>query len=482
MFYKKKTGVLLPLSALHGPGPTGDLDGAPLFIEWLAAHGFSAWQVLPLSPPDMYGSPYSSWSSFAGYPAYVGLRWLENWGLLDPENSQPAEQWVDHDLTSGSKLQAVLKGAERLVHDKTHPLHEQMTSFQHSSQWAVQAAMFCARKERNNGQHWWLWPENENYESRKKDLSLSEMIWLAAFFIFDVQYSEVKALAVNQGIEIIGDVPLYPAHDSADVWANKELFQLAPDGQCINIAGVPPDDQFKLGQVWGNPLYQWSKHKQGDFAWWHQRIERARQLYDRLRLDHFIGFSRYWSIPTNTGLIDSASGQWIEAPGKYLFAELMKSTPPEQFIAEDLGCLDDNTIALRDHYDLPGTKVAIFGFNNNDYKENPHRLENLHHNSILYSSTHDTNTIKGWWEDLCDQDRTESGLGANSEAAYMELMTRIETSKAGLVIYQFQDLLGIGSEGRTNRPGTTTDNWRWRLSEDDLHNAERGVTLLRSLR
>jgi 4-alpha-glucanotransferase len=482
MTYKKTKGVLLPVSALPGASPTGDLDGAAEFIIWLKTNGFSTWQILPLSPPDIYGSPYSSWSSFAGYPAYVGLRWLASQGLLETETPQTDELWVDHKLTSGPKLQSVLNAAERLVHNKLHPLYEQMAYFGRSSPWARQAAMFSTRKERHNNKHWWQWPANESFENREEDLSPRETVWLAAFFLFDAQYSEIKAFAASHHVEVIGDLPLYPAHDSADVWANQDLFQLEDNGQCLNIAGAPPDDHFKNGQVWGNPLYEWPCHEKDGYSWWLQRINRALQLYDRLRLDHFIGFSRYWSIPAKTDLIDSANGQWISAPGRDLFEKLLNTVPPHRFIAEDLGSLDDATIALRDRYNLAGTKVALFGFQDDMIQENPHRLENLQTNSILYSSTHDTDTIKGWWETMCEQDRSATNLGSNREEAHLELMNRIEKSRAGLVIYQFQDLLGLGSEGRMNTPGTTIENWRWRLGDGDLHYAERAVTLLHSQR
>jgi len=467
---ERRAGVLMPVSSLGGEGPIGDLDGARDFIDWLADSGMSVWQVLPLVPTDDHGSPYSSWSTLSGNPDLVGLAGCVNAGLLDGEAMPSTYNSVDYQAAREEKRPWVLKAAERLLDDKDHQWSQELRLFVDRNPWATEAALFHAIKVEQGGAPWWTWPEPvRRYEvdavgELKSKLHREIDIWRAALFIFEHQWGAVRRYAMARGIRLVGDMPIYVGWDSVDVWANQSLFELDTNGIPRRVAGVPPDAYSETGQLWGNPLFDWDAMEADGYKWWVQRVRRTLEHCDVLRIDHFIGFARYWAI--NSGSVDASSGSWIKGPGRRVFDAIEAALGCLPLIAEDLGLVDDTTIELRDGLGLPGMKVIQFGLDGDP--NNPHHIDRHNALSVVYTGTHDSSTARGWWEaqDTGTRDRLDLG-NDGAEAAQSMVMMALE-SESFWAIIPLQDLLGLGDEARINRPGTVDNNWVWRAPEGGL--------------
>ncbi len=475
----RRAGVLNPVSALGGAGPIGDLDGSVAFIDWLAEAGVSLWQVLPLVPPDGTGSPYSSWSALSGNPELVGLEDCIRHGLLPPSARLPALDRVDYDEVRRLKRPLVLQAAAALLAQPEHRWSADLRRFEERAEWATDAALFYAISEAHDGAPWWTWPE----PLRSCDLATLERaraahseqiaLWRTALFLFERQWAEVRSYAASRGVQLVGDMPIYVGRDSVDVWLNQHLFLLDEAGFPTKVAGVPPDVYAEDGQLWGNPLYDWEAIAEDGYSWWIARMQRALEHCDALRIDHFIGFSRYWAVDANAET--ARGGAWCKGPGSALFDALAHRLGPLPLIAEDLGEVDQGTIDLRDGLGLPGMRISIFG-----YDENP---DNMHHPAnhpvccVTYSSTHDSDTARGWWDALSEEERNRLGLGLDGYAAGRQLVDQTLGSAAAWAIIPLQDMLELGSEARINVPGTVLGNWTWRQPSRHLD-----VDLARHLR
>lgn len=467
---ERRAGVLLPVSALGGEGPIGSLDGARDFIDSLARSGMSLWQILPLVPTDDLGSPYSSWSTLSGNPDLVGLVGCARVGLLDDAGELPNRERVDYALTRELKRPQVLSAAQALLDRPDHPWAAELDRFIDRASWATDAATFYALKRAHGGAPWWEWPESlRRCESEAVERFLSahteEMeLWRAALFLFEHQWGAVRRYAMARGVRLVGDMPIYVGRDSVDVWANQELFELDIDGAPLRVAGVPPDAYSETGQLWGNPLFDWEAMAQDGYRWWIERVSRTLEHCDALRIDHFIGFARYWAVPADAE--DARDGTWIPGPGRAVFDAISKALGHLPLIAEDLGSVDETTIALRDALGLPGMKVIQFGLDGNP--DNPHRADAHTPLSVVYTGTHDGPTARGWWE--AQDPGTQEWLNLAKEGREAaRAMTKIALdSESFWAIVPLQDLLELDDSARMNRPGTLEENWIWRAPSGGL--------------
>jgi 4-alpha-glucanotransferase len=469
----RRAGVLQPVSGLAGTGPIGDLDGAIPFIEWLAEAGMGLWQVLPLVPTNPEGSPYSSWSTLSGNPDLVGLEGCIEAGLLPPSARMHASHVVCYEETRVRKRPLVLEAARALVEQENHPWSGALDAFVKGAPWATEAALFYALKDAYGQAPWWEWPpavrlcEPQELARLLKTYETAVTVWRAALFLFEHQWSGVRQEARHSEIRIIGDMPIYVDLDSVDVWRNQRLFLLTESGRPRSVAGVPPDAYSETGQLWGNPLFDWEAMEADGFLWWITRVRRALEHCDALRIDHFIGFSRYWAVPSDSD--DARVGEWRKGPGLKLFQALKDALGTLPLIAEDLGDLDEETARLRDELGLPGMRVLVFGFDGSP--KNPHHPTNVPRHAVVYPTTHDTSTARGWWEEHDTGGRADLTLGVDGESAADALIERALSSEAFWSIIPTQDLLRLGGAARMNRPGTSKGNWLWRQSEGSLTTA-----------
>ena len=467
---RRACGVLLHPTSLPG-ARGGDLGPAARdFVDFLADCGQSWWQVLPVCPPDPAGSPYNSPSSFAGSPALVSTDLLAAEGLLKKaELGQPKAKAL------GAALEKFSKRASREDREDFEAFRAREAS------WLADHALFCALKDAHGGRPWTQWDaplarrDVKSLEEARGRLSGDIRRHEFSQWLFARQWQAVRLHAAARGVGLIGDAPIYVSHDSADCWAHQELFFLDPEGRPTSVAGVPPDYFSKTGQLWGNPLYRWDEHARTGFAWWTSRLKTAAERFDAVRLDHFIGFRNYWEVPA--GEKTAANGRWTTAPGDALFEAIRREVPALEIVAEDLGTLTPPAAALRDKFSFPGMKVAQFSFGGED-KDLP---RNWPENCVGVTGTHDNDTARGWFEDDGAQPggRTPAQL-ERERAAFLRAtdgapdgpawaMTRLVwKSPARLAIAPLQDLLGVGGEGRMNRPGTAGGNWGWRMEPDAL--------------
>ena len=467
---ERRAGVLLPVSALGGGGPIGNLDGALEFVDWLAEAGGSLWQILPLVPTDAQGSPYSSWSTLSGNPDLVGLGGLERVGLLASGEGLPSCVAVDYALARTLKRAKVLNAAQRLLDSPDHPWFPELQRFQARADWASEAALFHAIKESEGGKPWWEWPtplktrEPEALAATQRALTPDIERWRAALFLFEHQWAAVRRYAMARGIKLIGDMPIYVGQDSVDVWAHQRLFELDPDGSPKRVAGVPPDAYSETGQLWGNPLFDWTAMAEEGYAWWIARVSRALEQCDALRIDHFIAFARFWAVDATAEV--ATEGAWNPGPGQAVFDAIRQALGSLPLIAEDLGSVDETTCALRDSLGLPGMKVIQFGLDGDP--NNPHAPGSHPPLSIAYSGTHDGPTARGWWEAQDAGAKARLALGADGRQAARAMVDMALSSEAFWALVPLQDLLELGDDARMNIPGTSEGNWRWRLPEGAL--------------
>jgi len=464
----RAAGILLHPTSLPGAHGIGELGAEALrFVEFLETAGQKLWQVLPLGPTDAGGSPYSAGSAFAGNPLLISTERLVRDGLLEPGSVAPVESGpVDYPATTARKEDLL-----REAHGRS-PDSKALREFREEhAGWLRDWALYAALKNQYGGEPWSRWDEGlARREPRSLARAHEELRGEVAYhefvqYLFFRDWGTVKAAANAAGIEVMGDVPIFLAHDSADVWANQELFYLDEVGEPTVVAGVPPDYFSDTGQLWGNPLYRWGRMAADGYSWWVERMRMALSLCDVVRLDHFRGFEAYWEI--KAGEMTAKNGRWVKGPGEKLFAALRKSLGELPIIAEDLGDISPDVEVLRDALDLPGMKVLQFAFSDPDNPHLPHNFAG--EDWVAYTGTHDNDTTAGWWATASDEERAFARRYLGKEYASARDFVRLAyASTARRVIVPMQDLLESGSESRMNTPGTASGNWRWRMSETAL--------------
>ena len=474
--FARAGGTIVHPTSLASPFGVGDFGiGARQFVDWLAASGLSLWQVLPLVPPGAGNSPYSSGSAFMGSPWLIDLVDLRGQGLLDPDDLDapdlPAER-VDYAAMQAFKWPRLKKAAERLLSRAKHPLREGLDEFRHRSSWVADATLFYALRARYQGQPWWAWPtgvrEREPAALSAARGEVEEMVEVhtALQFLFDRQLEMLRARCAERGIRLIGDVPIYVDGDSADVWANRQLFQLDAGGRRESVAGVPPDAFSETGQLWGNPLYRWDRMAEDGFAWWRQRLVRALGQTDFVRIDHFRGFAAYWSVPS--GASDARAGRWIRGPGLPLFDALRQELGGLPIIAEDLGIIDEPVRTLLAETGLPGMLVLHFAFGED--ARNAYLPHNHHENAVVYTGTHDNDTTRSWWASVSEhvRDHVRRYYGIDGHDLVWNLIRSALASPAIMAIVPMQDVQTHDGWARMNTPAVPTGNWEWRMGRDAL--------------
>ena len=461
----------MPISSLPSPYGIGTMGAAAReFVDFLAEAGQACWQILPICPTSYGDSPYQSFSSFAGNPYFIDLDDLAADGLLE-KAEYADEEWgghpgyVDYGVMYANRYPVLRKACARLI-ARGDSAFEQFCA--DSAEWLPDYALFMALKNKHNGISWFQWPEDvrlrrpEALEAARAELAEEMHFWMAVQYLFFAQWKKLKAYANGKGISIIGDVLIYVAGDSADVWANPEQFQLDEKGIPTEVAGCPPDGFSADGQLWGNPLFNWEKMKADGYKWWLKRIAFQFTIYDTLRIDHFRGFDEYYAIPY--GDDTARNGRWRPGPGIDLFKTINEALGEQDIIAEDLGFLTDTVRQLLEATGYPGMKVLEFAFDSrdtgNDYL--PHCYPRR---CVVYAGTHDNDTIHGWMATAPEKDveYAKEYLRLTEEEGYHWGMMRCAwASVADLAVMQMQDILGLGSEARMNTPSTLGTNWKWR--------------------
>lgn len=468
---KRRAGVLLHITSLPGTGEVGDLgQEAHHFVRFLHDTGITVWQTLPLGITHADRSPYQSLSAHAGNPELISIDWLCKQG------------WLRHtDITSEPKnalgypksnqlLTKAFQGFLECAHEADKL---DFTHFCHSKDfWLDDFALFMALRNEFQEQSWNQWPEHYRdreikalQEARRR---LKAHIDTTKFqqYVFFRQWLELKAYAGQQGILLFGDIPIFVSYDSADVWANREVFKLDDNGEMVVVAGVPPDYFSETGQRWGNPHFNWHNLQKTGFIWWIDRLQTQLELFDILRIDHFRGLEAAWEIPASEET--AINGQWAKAPGKALLSAIKSALGDIPLVAEDLGIITPEVEELRDEFNLPGMKILQFAFG--DGPNNPYLPSNYITNCVAYTGTHDNDTTIGWLEKLNDADRHKifEYLGSPQLPLYCALIREAMASVANLAIIPMQDILELGTEHRMNTPGTTVGNWTWRFHWNQL--------------
>jgi len=466
----REAGILLHPTSLPGRHGTGDLGaGARAFVDFLQRSGVSMWQILPLVPPGPGASPYSSPSAMAGNVTLIELDGLVRDGLLSPDDVVDpgcSPDAIDFAVVEGFKQAALHKAARALVSADNHPLREQREQFARDNAWAANWALFRAIRQRED-RPFWEWPDalrdRDPDELQRAREALHDDVedTISLQFLFDRQWRALRDVCRGAGVRVIGDVPLYVDADSADVWTHREVFQLDPSGRPTALSGAPPDPFSDVGQLWGNPLYDWEQQRQTGHAFWIERLRRTLDLVDVVRIDHFRGLSQYWEVPQ--GAPDARSGRWRPGPGKRLFDDLEGALGTLPLIAEDLGLLDDDVHELRRAVGLPGMKVLQFAFG--DGPDNPYLPHHHSEDSVAYTGTHDNDTTVGWWNASPQhvRDHVRRYLATSGEDIAFELVRTAFASVARWAVVPMQDLLGLDGGSRMNKPGLAEGNWAWRV-------------------
>ncbi len=474
----RKSGILLPIASLPSKYGIGALSKeAYNFIYQLKAAGQKAWQILPLGPTGYGDSPYQSFSTFAGNPYFIDLEELIHEGYLSYEECRAydfgeSNRYIDYEKIYLSRFK-VLKIAYENSHIGEKDEFQQF--IKENSYWLDDYALYMAVKNHFSGRSWSEWDDDIRMREpaaieRYRNIFADEIrFYQFQQFIFAGQWFKLKKFANECGIEIIGDIPIYVAFDSADSWSHPELLQFDEKKKPIAVAGCPPDGFSAEGQLWGNPLYNWQYHKRTSYSWWIQRIAYSFKLYDVVRVDHFRGFDEYYSIPY--GSPTAENGRWEKGPGYDIFSELSKQLGNLNIIAEDLGFLTESVLELVKKTGYPGMKVLEFAFDSRE--ESDYMPYNYNKNCVVYTGTHDNETIVGWYKNLNDEDRKLAIDYLNMEAVeekniHWRFIGLALSSVANLAIIPLQDYLGLGNEARINKPSTIGDNWKWRLLENEV--------------
>ncbi|HET9621555.1 MAG TPA: 4-alpha-glucanotransferase [Kofleriaceae bacterium] len=484
--HRRAAGILLHVTSLPGPHGTGDLgEGARAFVDFLAAAGQQVWQMLPIHPTGAGHSPYSGASAFAGDPSLISLHDLVDEGWLEPSELPPplADDRTDHDAAW-----AVREPALRRAFSRFRPGRDYERFERDAASWLADYTLFAVLARVHGGPRWTAWPaalrDREPAalaEARREHRD--ELAYLGFVqYVFAQQWARLRRHARARGVRLIGDIPIYVAHESADVWTHRAQFHVDATGEPSFVAGVPPDYFSKTGQRWGNPLYRWKRMRRDGYRWWRARFETLLERFDQIRLDHFIGFSRFWKIPASEPTAEH--GRWTRGPGADFFARMRAALGELPFIAEDLGEVTPAVRALRDRFALPGMRVFQFAFGTDVQAAafQPHRYPA---NCVAYTGTHDNDTLIGWLDDPGGDGAPRSpaqaalerqraleyvvGPGATlDQPAHLAILRALYASAADTVVVPWQDVLGLGSATRMNNPSHADGNWTWRMDRGAL--------------
>ena len=480
----RRAGVLMHLSSLPGEHGIGDIgESAHAFVDALADMDVAVWQFLPLGPTAYGDSPYQPLSAFAGNANLIGLHQLVELGLLHEPELAPLtdlpQEYCDYGRLIPAKRALLKTAAERLLGRSGSCLIAEFETFLHrEAGWLNDYAMFRVLKTLHGERPWSEW---EAPFVHREPAALQGILdrhraaidtVLVTQFLFDRQWRELKLHASDRGVRLFGDIPIYIALDSADAWANREMLFLGEDGTPSHVAGVPPDYFSDDGQLWGNPLYDWDYHNRTGYAWWIERMRHIGRQCDLVRIDHFRGFESYWSVPSDE--TTAKNGEWIPGPGDALFEAMRKALGPLGIVAEDLGVITPEVDALRLGQGFPGMVVMQFEAGDPEFD-----MDSIDVNSVCYTGTHDNDTTVGWFNGTGSDTRTEEEIeatrelvlertGGSPETIHNDMIRLAFGSRSALAVAPMQDFLGLGSEARLNTPGTTRDNWRWRLREGEI--------------
>jgi 4-alpha-glucanotransferase len=476
MRYTRKSGVLLHPVSLPGHGGIGSLgEYARGFVDFLQEAGQSLWQILPLGPTAYGNSPYACYSAFAGNPLLINLETIVQEGDLastDLRDDLPEDR-VDYQLVEDYKFTVLRKAAANFFFGRDGGRRsDEFFNFCETTSWLHDFALFMVLKEHYQGKSWCDWPEEI---TRKKASAMASVTSELADCInekkymqwqFSRQWRKIKEYANSKGIAIIGDIPIFVAYDSADVWANPHLFQLDEKGRPTVVAGVPPDYFSKTGQLWGNPLYNWERVAYHGYDWWIDRFRSALSLHDMIRVDHFRGFEAHWEVPADEKT--AVNGRWVKGPGEALFHALNAALGKVPIIAEDLGYITPDVEALRDKLSFPGMRILQFAFGSDPY--NPYLPHNHIRESVVYTGTHDNDTTVGWYASLSSKEKRNvcRYLNISGDDIAWDLIRAALVSVADTVILPLQDILALPSTARMNLPGSSSGNWSWRFNHEAL--------------
>lgn len=476
MPFPRTSGILLHPTSLPSPFGIGDIGSvAHQFVDFLKNSGQQLWQILPLGPTGFGNSPYLSYSAFAGNPLLISPELLRDAELLTDEDIANPPQFPTHQVDFNAvrtyKYQLFHKACQTFEENGSQEQKQEFSDFcGNKAYWLEDYALYMALKEHFEGASWNAWDQDiarrQPEAMDKWRHELKEPIFYHKFlqFLFFRQWTSLKHYANHQGIEIFGDLAIYVAHDSADVWSHPEIFALDEEtGEAVLMAGVPPDYFSETGQLWGNPVYNWERLHQENFHWWVQRMQSMLNMVDIIRIDHFRGLESFWAV--HRGETTAMNGYWIDAPGDAFFATLNEKLGRLPIIAEDLGIITPGVEALRDKYELPGMKILQFCFDSGP--ENPYLPYNFSSaNWVVYTGTHDNDTTVGWFNrrSLQEQARVTRYLGCSSGyGIHWDLIRLALSSVANQAIIPLQDIFGLGSEAKMNKPGEADGNWAWRF-------------------
>ncbi len=478
MFLNRSSGIILHPSSLPGPDGIGDLGPeAYRWIDFLSESGCTLWQVLPLGPTGYGDSPYQCFSAFAGNPYLISPVVLLDQNLLSSKDFSDRPVFPDDAVDFGPVIQWKITLLDRAFakfsKSRDKKLLERFDSFcQQNVNWINDFALFMSIKEALGGGAWGEWPQDlRNREGESIRIFTEERaqeILKHKFrqFLFYEQWDRVRAYAHQKNIQIIGDIPIFVAYDSADAWSHPDLFFLDKKGKPTSVAGVPPDYFSPTGQLWGNPLYRWTIHKKTGYRWWLDRIKAVLNLVDFIRLDHFRGFAGYWEVPAD--MPTAEIGRWVKGPGKDLFKAIEKEFSSLPLLAEDLGEITPDVIELRDSLGLPGMKIFQFGFASTP--DDPFLPHNYPQNCVAYTGTHDNDTARGWYESATDneKDLCRRYLARSGDDISWDMIRAIWSSTAAFALAPLQDLLSLGTDARMNFPGKPAGNWGWRYTNNQI--------------
>jgi 4-alpha-glucanotransferase len=478
MKFERSSGILLHPTSLSGPFGIGDVGpGARRWLEFLDRAGCALWQVLPLGPTGFGDSPYQCFSAFAGNPYLVSPEVLVEDSLIDKkvltDHPRFAAEKVDYGEVIAWKLGLLDQAFYHFENHATSEFKTDLEAFQiEQASWLDDFALFMAIKEYQGGGSWSDWPlalrmrDKEALQSARISLSVSIRKQIFRQFLFFRQWSALRTYAHKLGIQIIGDIPIFVAHDSADVWAHTDLFYIDRNGKPTVVAGVPPDYFSPTGQLWGNPLYRWEAHAQSGYAWWLARFKAVLQAVDIVRLDHFRGFAGYWEVPA--GNPTAEIGRWVHGPGKPFLKAIHDGLGELPIIAEDLGVITPDVVEMRDVFNLPGMKIFQFAFSTDP--DDPFLPHNYPNRCVVYTGTHDNDTVLGWFATAPEKEQKFClrYLDSDGRDLSRDMVRAIWRSVATFSLAPMQDLLSLGTEARMNFPGHPSGNWTWRMSEDSM--------------
>lgn len=479
MRFDRSSGILLHPTSLPGIYGSGDFGAnAYHFVDWLAAAGQKLWQVLPLGGVGPGNSPYMSTSAFAGNILMIDLDELKHHGWLTEKDLQTNGSFnahqIDFELVHAFRT-AKLKLAARNFSNDSNQQDDFLAFCEAEKSWLDDYALFMALAENNHWQSWNQWDpklaRRDAVALQKARIKLVNQIhfWCFCQWQFFTQWRRLKHYANQKGVQLIGDIPIFIAYQSAEVWARPDLFELNDNLESSVVAGVPPDYFSATGQRWGNPLYRWSAHEAENYSWWIERIKKTVELVDIVRIDHFRGFAGYWEIPAHEQT--AVHGRWLPGPGEKLFNAVQLKLGELPIVAEDLGVVTPDVVALLNKFELPGMRILQFAFGGGS--DNPYLPHNYDRNTVVYGGTHDNNTTRGWFDSTSERERQFVRKYLNSDAIeiHWDVIHAVSQSIADIAIHAFQDVLGLNAEHRMNLPGQASGNWRWRFTWEQVESS-----------